>query len=613
MATQSVRVPNFLPSMSALHFSNQWKQGTPDVTINFPFVGNIALGDASNGLCGGFVYTVLDFFLHNPRILMLPDRTPPASGTSLFNYLVQRLIDSFNLQLLLASDGAKNIVWMMLPTHDTQTSWLTSVHGLAFRMVNEEWPLIKADLDSGKPSPLDLVTSSLGECHQVLAWGYDLDDAGNLTLFVYDCNDPDDDNSTISLNIGQTYHTIPLSTPQITKNASGNPTYRGFFRSHYSPLNLAAVLSILSGSFPSSTASLQPLYPWWHAWETFGFPGNGTTLQSPASLLAESGITGNPPPIGNANATGPAVCSWGPSRLDVFVQDSITGVDHFWWDNGTMSWESFNQSLLSYPAATSWGNGRIDLFGVLNGLDYSLVHFWFDQGSWQGWESLGKPFGIWNGTPIPLDGSENSAVQFQMSAESGGWTFLSKPACCSWGPNHLDIFAVAIHPPDPFLPHAPLIVHLSWDNNQWSLWDAVDLPTLPILAGTGPAAASWGEGRIDLFVVGQDNFLHHAWFDTENQGTGAWSPSWENLGAPPDGVLIVNSPSVSAWSEGRLDVFACGTDQALWHIWFDGIWHPWESLGGVILSDPGSAAWNPGRLDVFAAAQDFGLWHLWFQ
>ena len=107
MATQSVRVPNFLPSMSALHFSNKWNHGTPDVTINFPLVGNIALGDASNGLCGGFVYTVLDFFLHNPRILMLPNNTPPPSATPLFNYLVQRLIDSFNLQLLSASDGAK--------------------------------------------------------------------------------------------------------------------------------------------------------------------------------------------------------------------------------------------------------------------------------------------------------------------------------------------------------------------------------------------------------------------------------------------------------------------------------------------------------------------------
>ncbi|MEV0794445.1 M20/M25/M40 family metallo-hydrolase [Kribbella sp. NPDC050459] len=42
--------------------------------------------------------------------------------------------------------------------------------------------------------------------------------------------------------------------------------------------------------------------------------------------------------------------------------------------------------------------------------------------------------------------------------------------------------------------------------------------------------------------------------------------------------------SVVAWGPGRLDVFAVGTDSALTHKPFDGSWHDFESLGGVVLS-----------------------------
>ena len=42
--------------------------------------------------------------------------------------------------------------------------------------------------------------------------------------------------------------------------------------------------------------------------------------------------------------------------------------------------------------------------------------------------------------------------------------------------------------------------------------------------------------------------------------------------------------SVVAWGPGRLDVFAVGTDSALHHKAYDGTWHDFESLGGVVLS-----------------------------
>ena len=48
---------------------------------------------------------------------------------------------------------------------------------------------------------------------------------------------------------------------------------------------------------------------------------------------------------------------------------------------------------------------------------------------------------------------------------------------------------------------------------------------------------------------------------------------WESLGG-----TVVSSPEAVAWGPDRLDVFALGTDHALWHRWWDGTaWGGWES------------------------------------
>jgi hypothetical protein len=43
-------------------------------------------------------------------------------------------------------------------------------------------------------------------------------------------------------------------------------------------------------------------------------------------------------------------------------------------------------------------------------------------------------------------------------------------------------------------------------------------------------------------------------------------------------------------SDGRLEVFARGTDDALWHIWqtapHAGPWSGWASLGGILKDEP---------------------------
>jgi len=221
----SVRVPEFLPSRNGLHFTNSWPS---EPNYNLSFLGqNVPLGNASKGLCGGMAYTVND--LYQARLLPPPATANPAEGTPLFNYIVARLTNSFD-----EADVTHYLQWIQLPDGDEFFE-----HGVAWHEITEEWPMIKQDLDSGVPSPLGLVSGhqpplvgfltgiqNLGDCHQVLAWGYDLN-GSDLTIHIYD---PDylGDTNTISLNIGNPGSATPLT---MSNNPPGH--FRGFFRTHY--------------------------------------------------------------------------------------------------------------------------------------------------------------------------------------------------------------------------------------------------------------------------------------------------------------------------------------------------------------------------------------------
>jgi hypothetical protein len=188
----------------------------------------ITIGDASYGLCGGMIYAVMDYFEAKMPIPSIP--TAPSSGP-LFEYIVNRQIDSFHLPLGLM----KYLVLMnpLLPDHESTASNIgAGPKRRAWRMMKEEWPRIKNDLDNGKLSPLGLVrVKSLNPFqirrnHQVLAYGYELSE-NNLTINIYDPNFPNDDHVNICLNIGR-----PESTPSVCHSKSSEPIY-SYFRTDY--------------------------------------------------------------------------------------------------------------------------------------------------------------------------------------------------------------------------------------------------------------------------------------------------------------------------------------------------------------------------------------------
>src|SRR5262245_6569328 len=73
---QSVRVPGFLPTENAFQIGNNWP-AVPYRVINVAGF-NVPIGKASNGMCGGMVYAVRDYYesgFHIPLRGTLPTGT----------------------------------------------------------------------------------------------------------------------------------------------------------------------------------------------------------------------------------------------------------------------------------------------------------------------------------------------------------------------------------------------------------------------------------------------------------------------------------------------------------------------------------------------------------
>lgn len=223
-------VPGFVPSRSGYRFNNAFPR-VPLRFIGIPGVVRIPIGDASNGLCGGMVFGARDHF--EARRPPPPDTTPPSSGR-FFDYLVRRLLDSFNLPF-----GPARYLELMNPALPDGEPPLRRMglgpHGRAWRMAREEWPKVRSDIDAGHPSPLGLVRvkssdpSDLKRNHQVLAYGYDLRGA-DLRLRLYDPNHAGRDDVSISLSLTDPRKPITVAF------SPGRGAVYSFFRPEYRPM-----------------------------------------------------------------------------------------------------------------------------------------------------------------------------------------------------------------------------------------------------------------------------------------------------------------------------------------------------------------------------------------
>jgi hypothetical protein len=298
-------VPGFQASVNGLHFTNSWPS-EPDIVVDVSPLGTVPIGDASNGLCGGMVYTVIDVF--TAALAPIPDTTNPAQGTPLFNYLVSRLFASFDIP----GGVLKYYDWMNTPDHDTGF-WFITRRGVAWHTIMEEWPRVKADIDAGVLSPLGLVTvfttdpTMMGHNHQVLAYAYDVDDSNVLTLHLYDPNTSPTGADDVQLSIDLSN---PTHTSAITHNVNINGAIRGFFRTTYTfsnPTTLEPTTPLPSNAFFVSGGIASPLLPGTVVSTTLTFENIGGTTWTSGGA--------NPFRLGAQNPQDNT--TWGTNRVEL--------------------------------------------------------------------------------------------------------------------------------------------------------------------------------------------------------------------------------------------------------------------------------------------------------
>jgi hypothetical protein len=226
-----MKVAGFLPSRNGFRFTNSFPPA-PTIKLDLGPAGPVALGDASQGVCGGMAFAVGDYFEAGVAIPL--DDSPPAADTPLFDFITERLIDSFDVPIGIA----RYAEWMVTPSVDLDL-FIASHAGTFGRTVCSTWPQVRADIGAGHPSPLGLVTvhtaelSQLGKCHQVLAYGYEIDRDGVVTLNIYDPNTATGTADDVWIRFDASH---PKMVSTISHNLNiGEPTLHGFFRSKYSP------------------------------------------------------------------------------------------------------------------------------------------------------------------------------------------------------------------------------------------------------------------------------------------------------------------------------------------------------------------------------------------
>ncbi|WP_239335087.1 hypothetical protein [Frankia sp. CiP3] len=225
-------VEGFRPSSGGLPFINDFPK-QPVLKIDLPGIGQVPIGDASRGLCGGMIYTTRDLF--EARLAPPTLQEPPPPGSPLYRYIVRRLFDSFDIP----RGVVRYYQLMATPDTDTTRSSLT-VRGSRRITVVNEWPRVRLDLDRGVLAPLGVITLrsydpfQLGANHQLLAYAYEQRQTA-VTLWVYDPNTPLERADDVTLSFDVAY---PTGSVPITHNlAIGGRPVRAFFLPRYRWVN----------------------------------------------------------------------------------------------------------------------------------------------------------------------------------------------------------------------------------------------------------------------------------------------------------------------------------------------------------------------------------------
>jgi hypothetical protein len=158
--------------------------------------------------------------------------------------------------------------------------------------------------------------------------------------------------------------------------------------------------------------------------------------------------------------------------------------------------------------------------------------------------------------------------------------------------------------------HQHLNVGTSIANSAWTDWGT--LGASGFLSG-GPAVASWGVGRVDVWNWDQSATLRHGYVEAGNSACPSenGTPCFDSWGGAPSGATLMAEPTAASPGMGRYDLFATGTvggNKVLFgRTWDSGVDTGWQNHGnpGVqIASSPATSAPVSGTSDTFVVGAD---------
>lgn len=298
-----------------------------------------------------------------------------------------------------------------------------------------------------------------------------------------------------------------------------------------------------------------------------------------------------------------AATSWGPGRIDAFGMQAGQSAPqyrrmwHYWTNDNGGTWdkEYFDISYItSGVAAVSRQVGSLDLFvrdgsGRISWRNYS-------QSGWSSWTQLASGFPI-EGTPSAVAVDANTVVVAARRAHtssSGSSTMIVKitngsPSAPVFGPP----LSLSTEPTGQLAVAASQetsgsFVHVAYRTRDEGLRIDKFSMTGPTLSGTTRPSVPAPVGSSPSLVVSDGKlevvFRESGTTSTIHHGTGAGSTwSFQTVG----GVALGN-PALVSWAPGRLDLVVRGTSNGIFHAYRNqgGTWSGYSSLGGIVLGSP---------------------------
>ncbi len=251
----------------------------------------------------------------------------------------------------------------------------------------------------------------------------------------------------------------------------------------------------------------------WSGWRRLGAPGNGTSL----AQEFEAG----------RNQDG---------RQELFAVGTDGHVWQIWQTAPGGGWSTWKDLGAPGPgirpdriSVGNNGDGRQELFVM--GKDAAVWHVWqlVPNAGWGDWSTLDKP------------------------ADRD----LSEPLVQTNADGHLEVFAPGNGAFCNRWQEAP-------NSNVWRHegWNEKPRPR-PDIGLTWLDAALNPNQRLEVIGFGDDGAVWHAW---QVDVPPFWS-EWQSLGAPPARIRAADRLTIGRNEDGRLEVFVVGEDGAVWHAW----------------------------------------------